>query len=84
MKSIINSSEEVKYKNQKYLVEADVTIEGTPLFTVTNLQTMEKERCLRKGNKAKINTGMMYDPSDDMINILRSTKIKIEFIDKGK
>lgn len=62
MKSIFNESKEVTVDGTDYRVEADVTMDGTSMFKVTNLETNESETCVRDGNVAKLDSGMRGRP----------------------
>lgn len=64
MKSIFNESKEVTVDGTEYRVEADVTMEGTQMFKVTNLETGNSDSCVRDGNVAKIDSGMRGRPFD--------------------
>jgi len=72
MKSILNESKEVVFDGTEYVVEADVTIEGTELFRMTNKETDEVTRCRRKGSSMLVNTGGYFEPTEEMKNVLNS------------
>lgn len=78
MKSIFNQEKEVTVEGKRYKVEADVTIEGTEFFRVTSMQTGEDETVVRKGNKAKVNSGLS-SVSDETASVLESIE-EIEII----
>lgn len=70
MKSILNESKEVVFEGTEYVVEADVTIDGTPLFKMTNRETDEVTRCRRKGSSMLVNTGGHFEPTEEMKKVL--------------
>jgi hypothetical protein len=64
MKSIFNSERTITVSGTEYKLEADETIEGTQFFKVTNLETGDSETCVRKGNVAKVESGLGPFPED--------------------
>lgn len=80
MKSIFHSETTVTVDGTEYRLESDVTIKGTQLFKVTNLESGETERCGRKGETALIRNSMTPSPFPE--DMQRALEQKVDVVVK--
>ena len=54
--SVFNSDTTVEHDGTEYRLESDVTMDSTPFFRVTNLDTNDSGVCSRDGDRALLTT----------------------------